>query len=45
MADPVSKRLIKDFLTKNFKSLFSDNELGALGNIATESQIKDELGS
>ena len=45
MADPVSKRLIKDFLTKNFKSLFSDNELGALGNIATESQIKDEFGA
>ena len=39
------KSLVKNFLVKNFKSLFSDNELGALGNIATESQIKEEFGS
>ena len=41
----MSKKLVRDFLVKNFKPLFSDNELGALGNIATEKQIIDEFGA
>ena len=41
----MSKKLVKDFLVNNFKSLFSDNELGALGDIATSEQIKKEFGA
>lgn len=41
----MSKKLVRDFLVKNFKSLFSDNELGALGNIATSDQLKKEFGA
>ena len=40
-----SSALIRQFLTKNFKPLFTDNELGALGNIMTETQLKDEFGA
>ena len=39
------KKLVKEFLIKNFKPLFSDNELGALGNIATSDQLKKEFGA
>ena len=46
MASPSSiKPFLKKFLTDNFKPLFSSNELGALGNIATERQIMDEFGA
>jgi len=46
MASPSSiKPFLKKFLTDNFKPLFSSNELGALGNIATEKQIMDEFGA
>ena len=38
-------KLLKEFLTKNFKPLFSENELGALGNVATTEQIKKEFGA
>ena len=41
----MSKKLVRDFLVKNFKPLFSDNELGALGNIATSDQLKKEFGA
>ena len=41
----MSKKLVKEFLIKNFKPLFSDNELGALGNIATSDQLKKEFGA
>jgi len=40
-----TQALIRQFLTKNFKPLFTDNELGALGNIMTETQLKDEFGA
>ncbi len=40
-----SSALIRQFLTKNFKPLFTDNELGALGNIMNETQLKDEFGA
>ena len=33
MADPIIRNLVKQFLTKNFKPLFTSNELGALGNL------------
>ncbi len=45
MSDAVSRRLIKEFLTKNFKPLFSDNELGALGNVASRENLIDMFGS
>lgn len=38
MADPIVRNLVKQFLTKNFKPLFSSNELGALGNISNTSE-------
>lgn len=38
-------KFLKEFLTKNFKPLFSENELGALGNVATTEQIKKEFGA
>jgi len=38
-------KFLKQFLTKNFKPLFSENELGALGNVATTEQIKKEFGA
>ena len=37
------KPFLKKFLTDNFKPLFSSNELGALGNIMTDKQLKDEF--
>ena len=45
MSDAVSRRLIKEFLTKNFKPLFSDNELGALGNVASRENLLDMFGT
>lgn len=39
------KSLVKNFLVKNFKSLFSDNELGALGDVATSDQLIKEFGA
>ena len=41
----MSKSLVKNFLIRNFKPLFTDNELGALGDIATSEQIKKEFGA
>jgi hypothetical protein len=38
-------KFLLEFLTKNFKPLFSENELGALGNVATTEQIKKEFGA
>jgi len=38
-------KFLQEFLTKNFKPLFNENELGALGNIATTDQIRNELGA
>jgi len=38
-------KFLLEFLTKNFKPLFSDNELGALGNIATRDDLTKEFGS
>jgi hypothetical protein len=38
-------KFLLEFLTKNFKPLFSENELGALGNVATTGQIKKEFGA
>tara|TARA_R110000824_G_scaffold5381_1_gene24911 strand:+ start:13 stop:1269 length:1257 start_codon:yes stop_codon:yes gene_type:complete len=36
---------LKKFLIDNFKPLFSSNELGALGNIMTDTQLKNEFGA
>ena len=44
MADVGTKKLIKEFLTKNFSNLVSDNELGALKNLTSESDIMKEFG-
>ena len=38
-------KFLLEFLTKNFKPLFSENELGALGNIATRDDLTKEFGS
>ena len=41
-----SSALIRQFLTKNFKPLFTDNELGALGNLGnTREDLIKEFGS
>jgi hypothetical protein len=42
---PAPIKLVKKFLIDNFKPLFSSNELGALGNIATSDQLKKEFGA
>jgi hypothetical protein len=39
------KSFVKNFLVKNFKPLFSDNELGALGDVATSDQLIKEFGA
>ena len=40
-----SSALIRQFLTKNFKPLFTDNELGALGNLGnTREDLIKEFG-
>jgi hypothetical protein len=38
-------KFLLEFLTKNFKPLFSENELGALGNIATRDDLTKEFGT
>ena len=41
-----SIKLIKKFLTDNFKPLFTDNELGALGNLGnTSDDLIKQFGS
>jgi len=46
MADPIIRNLVKQFLTKNFKPLFTDNELGALGNLGnTSDDLIKKFGS
>jgi hypothetical protein len=46
MADPIVRNLVKQFLTKNFKPLFSSNELGALGKLGnTSDDLIKEFGS
>ena len=41
-----TQALIRQFLTKNFKPLFTDNELGALGNLGnTREDLIKEFGS
>ncbi len=46
MADPIVRNLVKQFLTKNFKPLFSSNELGALGNLGnTSDDLIKQFGS
>jgi hypothetical protein len=43
---PASIKLVKKFLTDNFKPLFSSNELGALGNLSsTSDDLIKEFGS
>jgi len=38
-------KFLLEFLTKNFKPLFSENELGALGNVATRDDLTKEFGT
>ena len=46
MADPIIRNLVKQFLTKNFKPLFTSNELGALGNLGnTREDLIKQFGS
>jgi len=45
MATGLIKPFLKKFLTDNFKPLFTDNELGALGNIMNDKQLKNEFGA
>ena len=45
MATQAGIKLVKKFLTDNFKPLLSDNELGALGGLTKESDIMKAYGS
>mgnify|MGYP003149094052 FL=1 len=46
MADPIVRNLVKQFLFKNFKPLFTSNELGALGNLGnTREDLIKQFGS